>query len=200
MTLFDQFRPVQIMAPWSRNERHAVAPARPSAGLQANIPRCLTSERSLEKRSENTHTPPVGVSWGVLKFGGEPCVSIPGAPCMEYLPTLTPESTPMYVNMSYMECLGLLSTFPRGVGVKHPQSPTPHVPCSRPLEWFETRHSWTLALEVCSLGAVGLKSVCSALRIHASVQTPEEKTQSQTPQRHRASIRFRNAPFTSVQG
>ena len=48
--------------------------------------------------------------WVLEEFGNSSVqhvyFSFPDAPCMEYSPTLTPESTPMYVNMSYMECLG----------------------------------------------------------------------------------------------
>ena len=35
-----------------------------------------------------------------------PC-HIPDAPCMEYLPTFTPKMAPMYVNIPYMEHLGI---------------------------------------------------------------------------------------------
>ena len=30
----------------------------------------------------------------------------PDTPCMPYMPTLTPQTTPMYAYMAYMECLG----------------------------------------------------------------------------------------------
>ena len=37
-----------------------------------------------------------------------PGTCVPDTPCMAYLHTLTPKTTPMYANMPYMECLGVV--------------------------------------------------------------------------------------------
>ena len=45
-------------------------------------------------------------SFHVSRGAWPPCIPTPDTPCLSYIPTLTPQTIPMYVNIPYMECLG----------------------------------------------------------------------------------------------